>query len=79
METYTEPLSNYVAGSSFRSLSTPKDLVSGFFASRLAQTAYFEKWIDSGLPLRRWLINGFLFFLQEEARRRKSERFDTVS
>ena len=52
METYTEPLSNYVAGSSFRSLSTPKDLVSGFFASRLAQTAYFEKWIDSGLPLR---------------------------
>ncbi len=79
METYTEPLSNYVAGSSFRSLSTPKDLVSGFFASRLAQTAYFEKWIDSGLPLRRWLINGFLFFLQEEARRRKSERVDTLS
>jgi hypothetical protein len=79
METYTEPLGNYVAGSSFRSLGTPKDLVSGFFASRLAQAGYFEKWIDSGLPLRRWLINGFLFFLQEEARRRKSERIDTLS
>lgn len=79
METYTEPLGNYVAGSSFRSLGQPKDLVSGFFASRLAQAGYFEKWIDSGLPLRRWLINGFLFFLQEEARRRKSERIDTLS
>jgi len=79
METYTEPLGNYVAGSSFRSLGTPKDLVSGFFASRLAQSAYFEKWIASGLPLRRWLINGFLFFLQEEARRRKAERIDTFS
>lgn len=79
METYTEPLGNYVAGSSFRSLGTPKDLVSGFFASRLAQPGYFDKWIESGLPLRRWLINGFLFFLQEEARRRKSERVDTLS
>jgi DNA-directed RNA polymerase specialized sigma24 family protein len=79
MQTYSEPLGNYVAGSSFRSLGTSKDLVSGFFASRLAQPAYFEKWIDSGLPLRRWLINGFLFFLQEEARRRKSERIDTLS
>lgn len=79
METYTEPLGNYVAGSSFRTLGTPKDLVSGFFASRLAQTGYFEKWIESGLPLRRWLINGFLFFLQEEARRRKAERVGTLS
>ncbi|MFM7260004.1 MAG: hypothetical protein ACKO3W_05310 [bacterium] len=79
MQTYAEPLGNYVAGSSFRSLGTPKDLVSGFFASRLAQPAYFDRWIESNLPLRRWLINGFLFFLQEELRRRKSERADSLT
>lgn len=79
METYAEPLGNYVAGSSFRSLGTPKDLVSGFFASRLAQPAYFDRWIESNLPLRRWLINGFLFFLQEELRRHKSERADSLA
>ena len=79
METYAEPLGNYVAGSSFRSLGTSKDLVSGFFASRLAQPAYFDRWIESNLPLRRWLINGFLFFLQEELRRRKSERADSLA
>lgn len=78
MATYAEPLGNYVAGSSFRSLGTPADLVSGFFASRLAQPAYFERWIESNLPLRRWLINGFLFFLQEEVRRRKSERIEPM-
>ena len=78
MQTYAEPLGNYVAGSSFRSLGTPADLVSGFFASRLGQPAYFERWIESNLPLRRWLINGFLFFLQEELRRRKSERTEAM-
>jgi hypothetical protein len=52
--------------------------VSGFFASRLAQPAYFERWIESNLPLRRWLINGFLFFLQEEVRRRKAERVEAM-
>jgi DNA-directed RNA polymerase specialized sigma24 family protein len=79
MQTYAEPLGNYVAGSSFRSLGTPADLVSGFFASRLSQPAYFDRWIESNLPLRRWLINGFLFFLQEELRRRKSERADSLA
>lgn len=78
METYTEPLGNYVAGSSFRGMGQPKDLVSGFFASRLAQDGYFERWIESGLPLRRWLINGFLFYLQEETRRRKTERVEAL-
>ncbi len=78
MTTYTEPLGNYVAGSSFRMLGTPTDLVSGFFASRLAQSAYFERWLESNLPLRRWLINGFLFYLQEEVRRRKSERAEPI-
>ncbi len=78
MQTYAEPLGNYVAGSTFRSMSTPADLVSGFFASRLAQPKYIERWIESNLPLRRWLINGFLFFLQEELRKRRSERAEEM-
>lgn len=78
METYSEPLSNYVAGSSFRSMGSANDLVSGFFASRLSQLGYFERWIESELPLRRWLINGFLFHLQEETRRIRTERVDAL-
>ena len=78
MQTYAEPLGNYVAGSTFRSLSTSADLVAGFFASRLAQEGYIERWVASNLPLRRWLINGFLFFLQEEVRRRRNERAETM-
>ncbi len=78
MATYAEPLRNYAAGSSFRTLSTPADLVAGFFASRLAQESYVERWVESNLPLRRWLINGFLFYLQEEARRRRTERTETL-
>ena len=78
MSAYAEPLSNYYAGSSFRSMGSPADLVSGFFASRLAKENYFEQWIESALPLRRWLINGFLFYLQEELRRRKAARAEPL-
>jgi DNA-directed RNA polymerase specialized sigma24 family protein len=78
MTAYAEPLSNYFAGSSFRSMGAPADMVSGFFASRLAKERYFEQWIESGLPLRRWLINGFLFHLQEELRRRKASRAEPL-
>jgi hypothetical protein len=66
---YADPLRVYVAGSSLRANGDPADFVRGFLASRLAREAYLDDWIDSGLQLRRWLINGLHLFEKEEFRR----------
>ncbi|MDG1899977.1 MAG: hypothetical protein P8I74_08950 [Phycisphaerales bacterium] len=71
MSVYAHPLKVYFLGSSLRSLGEPEDMVAGFFASRLARDGYFDQWRESNMRLRRWLINGFLFFLKEEIRRQK--------
>lgn len=76
MERYFEPLRVYVKGSSFRTMGESADLVNGFFASRLDRPDYLLQWRESGLPLRRWLMNGLLLHLHEHARaeRRASRR-----
>ncbi len=66
---YADPLRVYVAGSSLRANGDPADFVRGFLASRLGREAYLDDWIDSGLQLRRWLINGLHLFEKEEFRR----------
>ncbi len=71
MSVYAHPLKIYYLGSSFRTLGEADDMVDGFFASRLQKQGYFDQWQESGLRLRRWLINGFIFHLKEEIRRRK--------
>ena len=68
MRRYFEPLRAYAQGSGWRGLGESADLVNGFFASRLEQADYLLKWRDSGLPLRRWLMNGLLLHLHERAR-----------
>jgi hypothetical protein len=68
MQRYFEPLCAYVRSSRFARLDEPADLVNAFFASRLARTDYLEKWLASGLPLRRWLANGLLLSLRERVR-----------
>ena len=73
MSVYAHPLRIYFLGSSFRSLGEPEDMVAGFFASRLERDGYFDQWRDSGIRLRRWLMNGFLFFLKEEIRRQNRD------
>jgi DNA-directed RNA polymerase specialized sigma24 family protein len=71
MEIYGPALEAYLRGSSYRSLGEAGDLVAGFFASRLDRPDYFARWLTSGLPFRRWLINGFLYHLLEESRTRR--------
>ncbi|MEE3001226.1 MAG: hypothetical protein VX908_00870 [Planctomycetota bacterium] len=71
MSVYAHPLKVYFLGSSMRTLGEPDDMVDGFFASRLQKESYFDQWKESGLRLRRWLMNGFLFHLKEEIRRQK--------
>ncbi|HNQ22818.1 MAG TPA: hypothetical protein PKK06_06975 [Phycisphaerae bacterium] len=67
MEVYAQPLEVYVRGSSCRWAGEPMEIVHGFLADRLGRADYFEKWQRSGLPLRKWLINGLHFYLREIA------------
>jgi DNA-directed RNA polymerase specialized sigma24 family protein len=73
MSVYSHPLKVYFLGSSLRTLGEAEDMVAGFFASRLDREGYFDQWQESGLRLRRWLMNGFLFHLREEIRRQKRD------
>lgn len=69
MSSYALPLERYLRGSSYRSAGEPAELVQGFFVDRVAQPGFFERWIGSEMKLRRWLMNGFLLYLREMARR----------
>jgi len=73
MVRYREPLLAYAAASSFRTLSTPEDLVHGFFAERLHDVAYLRTWTGTGMKLRRWLCNGLLLHMFNEAKKRKRD------
>ncbi len=69
MRAYYEPLAAYLSATTFRSLGDPRDVVRGFFADRLSREQWLEDWRASDLRLRRWLMNGLLFFCKEERRR----------
>ena len=71
MARYFEPLRIYVKGSSYRNLGESAELVSAFFVSRFARDDYLDAWRDSGMTLRRWLINGLILSMREEVRRRR--------
>jgi hypothetical protein len=66
---YVDPLQVYVAGSSLRAHGDPSDFVRGFTASRFTRDSYLDKWIESGLQLRRWLINGLHLYEKEVLRK----------
>ncbi len=68
MSSYARPLERYVRGSSYRNVGEAKELVQSFLAERVTAPDYFSRWIESGLTLRRWLMNGFLFYLREAVR-----------
>lgn len=74
MQRYAEPLAVFVRGSSLARLGEPDELVNGFFATRLSDDAalgdFLSKWCRSGMRLRRWLMNGILFYGQGLARDR---------
>jgi len=76
MRRYARPLAEYVRVSSLRSAEEPDDLVNSFFASRLSREAYLAQWHASGLPLRRWLVNGMLLHARERARTRRTQAGD---
>jgi DNA-directed RNA polymerase specialized sigma24 family protein len=71
MRRYYEPLSAYLSATSYRDVDAPAALVAGFFVDRLGDDAYLVAWKSSGLPLRKWLVNGLLFWMRTEVRRRR--------
>jgi hypothetical protein len=71
MTAYADPLRIYLLGSSFRTVGEPDEIINGFFANRLSRDDYLDGWRQSGKRLRRWLINGLIFYIKEEFRRRK--------
>jgi DNA-directed RNA polymerase specialized sigma24 family protein len=76
MSVYAWPLAVYFRGTRDRWLGEAEDIVQGFFADRLAREHFFVDWLQSGLPLRRWLMNAFCFYLNEVKRKRKRDRVD---
>jgi DNA-directed RNA polymerase specialized sigma24 family protein len=68
MQRYRAPLLAYVRGSSLRRSGDPEELVHAFFASRLSRADFFEQWLESGFPFRRWLMNGIHFCAHERRR-----------
>ena len=62
MERYREALVAYVRGGSLRRLGDAEELVAGFFADRAAEPSFLAGWRASGMPLRRWMMNGINFY-----------------
>ena len=89
MARYRDPLRVYFEGSSFGRLGAQglvefgeaEDLVHGFLVSRLARADFLSAWRKSGIRLRRFVINGFLFYLREQVRsvRRRRDREQRVA
>ncbi|MFZ9690686.1 MAG: hypothetical protein ACO3EP_01490 [Phycisphaerales bacterium] len=73
MKAYYAPLAAYLSATSYRTLGEPRDLIAGFFASRLSREEWIDAWRSSNLRLRRWLVNGLLFYCREEVRRRRRD------
>ena len=75
---YHKALKAYFLGSSFRGLGDPNEMVEGFYASRLSDPKYFNKWEtrwrENKIPLRRWLMKGFEYYLDERLREEEQAR-----
>jgi hypothetical protein len=74
MQRYHEPLRAYVRGGSLRELGDAEELVAGFFADRVGAADFLSEWRGSGLPLRRWLMNGISFYGRGVLRDRMRDR-----
>jgi hypothetical protein len=71
------PLCAYVRAGRLRNIGTPEDLVGGFIGSRFARDDYFLLWLTQTPPitLRRWLVNGLVFYAHEHvAQERRARR-----
>ena len=68
MEVYSDPLRIYYLGGWRGSHGDGEDVVSGFFADRLAREEFLVRWIESGVRLRIWLCKALSYYLKEQVR-----------
>lgn len=74
-QTYHTPLELYFSATSWARERrhdpdwSPDTVVHEFLADRLSRDDYLRKWIESGLRMRRWLINGLHLYLNEHYRK----------
>ncbi len=83
MARYHGPLLAYATRAIPSYMADPHEVVNEFMVSRLPRPDYFAKWRASGLPFRRWLLNGIHFCAREVRRSngrasRGAESFDAV-
>ncbi len=76
MERYRDALIAYAGALPARAIAEPAELVAGFFARRVTVAGFFDAWRASGLPLRRYLMNGLSLDARTLLRseRREAER-----
>lgn len=76
MERYRDALMAYAGALPARTIAEPAELVAGFFARRVTVAGFFDAWRASGLPLRRYLMNGLSLDARTLLRseRREAER-----
>ena len=61
MRRYRDALVAYAASSRLANIDEPEELVHGFFAAKSGDARFLGEWRLSGLPLRRWMLNGLIF------------------
>jgi len=85
MGRYTPALRAYVSAPSMRSIGLPDELVSGFYAKAMGDNSFLQRWRQSGMPLRRWLMNAISFHCMSVRRdaardaRRAGQPVDSVA
>ncbi len=73
MQRYRAALVAYAAGSRLANIDEPEELVHGFFAAKSGDSRFLAEWRQSGLPLRRWMLNGLIFHARGVVRDRARE------
>lgn len=72
MEIYAGPLEVYAQAVMRRRSEDAKEIVHGFFVSRLARLDYIARWNPQTMRLSRWLMNGLCFYMRERKRERSA-------
>jgi len=73
MQRYRDALVAYAANSRLANIDEPDELVHGFFATKSADPRFLGEWRASGMPLRRWMLNGLIFHARGVVRDRGRE------
>ena len=74
MGSYLKPLIRYAYSLKNIEPADAEDLVHEFLTVRIRRPGYFKNWERSGRPLRRWLMNGFLFLMRDQRRTQANRR-----